>query len=520
MSNNLANQANTIKMDLGGQSIDEYEQILKTYSTFSRFYDSKWILDKRYTGRNVRVSNHQFIFAPYHSRDVMTVKAYVLNLLVSNYSSASILGRLYAIKQLLRFCQSHNCVFAMRDLQSSIAPMYYHYIMNSQLDEQTKARVLKNLMLYLKYANLVELHDALERQDIPDESRYHNGNKLVPQNVIEQLDTLFLNDNIPIEYQCIYWILRLIPNRITEVLSMKIDCLTDIGHRRYMLCIPTFKQSGQYYRGEFKGIIIEYSGIAKGLIDTIREQIAIAQSLQAEAKGADQGFLFIHRPKMYHRKLDSFFEQNRPLTLIKYDVFNAWIQRHCLRKGIVDISGQPYTLSSHQFRHNAITERLNSGFFNLLEICYLLGHKNVTMPYQAYWHYSNERRIEKGKLLREQISGEESLNFKGKIIKTSQTRVWTGILSKPFSHQIGNIGICSDISNCNVKVFDCLECVNFTPNAEDLPYFQNQLNEWEKKLNTAKSVKYNFLIETAQKQIRANQRVIEKITSERKRSHL
>ena len=56
-----------------------------------------------------------------------------------------------------------------------------------------------------------------------------------------------------------------------------------------MLSIPTFKQSGQYYKGSVKLVEIKYEGTGKFLIDLIKEQLDYINNTKIENY---TGFLF------------------------------------------------------------------------------------------------------------------------------------------------------------------------------------------------------------------------------------
>lgn len=79
--------------------------------------------------------------------------------------------------------------------------------------------------------------------DNPYDSHLRHHYKYIPEAVVHQLDSVFMRQDIDLTVKCIYWILRLIPSRISEVRGMRIDCLKPYaGH--FCLFIPTWKQNG------------------------------------------------------------------------------------------------------------------------------------------------------------------------------------------------------------------------------------------------------------------------------------
>lgn len=103
--------------------------------------------------------------------------------------------------------------------------------------------------------------------------------KYIPESIAIQLDTAFKNDEIALYLRCVYWLLRLIPSRIGEILGMKIDCLKRFNGQ-YVLFIPTWKQNGGWQQPAIRSIHLEDKGIAGYLIGLIKEQQETARQIQ------------------------------------------------------------------------------------------------------------------------------------------------------------------------------------------------------------------------------------------------
>ena len=48
-------------------------------------------------------------------------------------------------------------------------------------------------------------------------------------------------------------------------------------------------------------------------------------------------------------------------------------------------------------------------------------------------------------------------------------------------------GICADITHCRSDMWNCLECVHFIPEKEQLPYFEEQAKAWRDKVEKFKN---------------------------------
>ena len=103
--------------------------------------------------------------------------------------------------------------------------------------------------------------------------------KYIPDEVADGLDRVFRKEDIELHLKCIYWLLRLIPSRISEILGMKIDCIKPYnGH--YVIFIPTWKQNGGHIEPMYRSIHLEMEGMAGYLLDLLQRQQVSANNLQ------------------------------------------------------------------------------------------------------------------------------------------------------------------------------------------------------------------------------------------------
>ncbi len=85
--------------------------------------------------------------------------------------------------------------------------------------------------------------------------------KYIPESVALQLDAVFKRNEIDLHLRCAYWLLRLIPSRVGEIVGMSIDCLKRFNGK-YVLFIPTWKQNGGWREPIMRSIHLEETGIA------------------------------------------------------------------------------------------------------------------------------------------------------------------------------------------------------------------------------------------------------------------
>ena len=85
------------------------------------------------------------------------------------------------------------------------------------------------------------------------------------------------------------------------------------------------------------------------------------------------------------------------------DTVRTRFQVICTRYGVRDQNGNPYKVTTHQFRHNGITDRLAAGF-TAAQIADMTGHHGDAMIYSAYAHLElqPETIIEKQEFISEE----------------------------------------------------------------------------------------------------------------------
>ena len=122
--------------------------------------------------------------------------------------------------------------------------------------------------------------------------------------------------------------------------------------------ILTWKQNGGYKEPLLRIIHIHDEGIGGYLLAFIREQQKATHSYQEFLPSDKKRALFTRRQSMRYRNgkicyKDVFW----PLTYVQVrDSF----QKMCREFDIRDESGVMYTVTTHQFRHNGITNRLRA----------------------------------------------------------------------------------------------------------------------------------------------------------------
>jgi hypothetical protein len=322
----------------------------------------------------------------------------------------------------------------------------------------------------------------IKKKDIRIDDKY------IPQNITQQLDNLFRNEELPLYYRVVYWIMRSIPSRVSEVVGMKIDCIRPFM-KSFIITIPSWKQNGGYQQPQLRNIHVKYEGHGKYLIDLIKEQQYLAGSLQHKVSEDKKGMLFTVNSARYqfitgNNSYNYIYERNA--KILHSNIVTLIFKLCCRRYNITNENGEIYKLSSHQLRHNGITDRLYAGF-STIEVRDMTAHQGDTMMIDSYKHIIPEKNKELQKrVISDKVADNSKVPvyFRGRILNLDK-RLESRLLQNPRAYMISDgsseLGICTDILGCKGNVFECLGCESFGPKVESVEFYEKQIKLWQGK---------------------------------------
>lgn len=490
-------------------SIEEAEKQLKNYSLVSKFNDDSWVIDKKNSDKNENIYNKLNFKKIKNVNCKNELKTWIITLLMRRLSFSTIKTKLSSIKYFYEFADKNLNSFKNVSRKSILS--FYDFVIekNESLSKRAHIEHWKNVQQFFKEIKNLEACKIMNKFDVKYEEININDEKYISEEIGKKLDVIMNKDNVPIPIKTVYWILRLIPNRITEVLSMTDKCLKRIDENTYMLSIPTFKQSGQYYKGSVKLVEIKYEGTGKFLIDLIKEQLDYINNTKIENY---TGFLFyspIYRISRDEKNNTCKYRIHiKELSLLDTTRVNRMFQRICEAYNLTNEEGEIVHITTHMFRHNAITDRITSGIFRPIDIMPLTAHHNTAMIEKSYTHFKPEDlRIEENTIL-----------FNGKIINTDNVKLVEQLQKRPFAYNIEGLGICSDIRGCDKNKFECYRCPYMIPDFNQLERYKMEQEEFKRKKeksdligNAAFSEKCEYWIESYEIIIR---RILKAISDE------
>lgn len=444
---------------------EEHHRLLCDYSSVSVFSDDKWFIDKKESWMNHPDAVRRIRFDGI-DRDVKDwVKEWTIEQLLSGRKLKGIQSSLSDIKNCLQLVPGKGA----DELDRRDILKIYDVLFSGKKSTTASVSKWNNLKNSFADTDCTEQQAMMAGYNIPCQRRKKSKEKLIPEAAVKQLDIVFKSERIPLTYRCIYWTLRLIPNRIEEVCSIIPTALKQIANDRYLLTIPINKTGGNFDEPEEKYYEIIYSGMGKYYVDLLREQVEFTKNNLPDAK-----FLFVSKKVCYMRNLETgqyeYRETGKKLYSVHDRMCIAFFGKLGKRLDIRDENGKVINVTTHKFRHNGTTERSWSGIFRNIDIMYLTGHKNTAMIDQNYSH-PKKKEIKSG--------------FRGHI---GDERRAAMILKRPYAKDIYHLGVCTDSRECRNERFVCLTCDHVRIENDMIPFMIRDYHDWKKKRQRAETI--------------------------------
>lgn len=460
-----------------------YREFLSQVGHDVVFESDKWVCDAYLRNPSDYRSKVTISFKTTPEMFKEMMKYFAIIRLLNGIRPVGIKGTVNGVAKFLAYLTKINLHLRIEQLTPSIASQYKSYLDGLSLSGASKSSFWQSVHVFLKEINGFEnrrLKNPFVMNPYMEYKRY--AYKYIPEDVLKRLDVVFYTDEIELKFRLIYWLLRLIPSRISEILGMKIDCLKQFnGH--YQLFIPTWKQNGGHREPILRTIRLGNEGISALLIELIEKQKKETLRIQEHLKEQEKGGLFAYQDSIV---LDGTRYDKQTYRLMKWNVVSKMLKDVCVKYEIRDTSGEIYHLTSHQFRHNGVTDRLVAGF-TMEQIAEMTGHHGNAMIFESYTHLNlmPEKIIEKQRYVLNEPEG-KAMMFAGRILNFDE-QLEKRLLKNIRAHRVRG-GVCSDVTGCKNDMFTCLECEYFIPEKEQLPYFMEQLIEWDKKVEIFKGI--------------------------------
>lgn len=476
---------------------ERYISYLETLGENIIFDDDKWVCDKKKKRLSETNLNVTIYFSKVRREYKEMIKLFAIIRIMSNASIAVVKNDIFRISEYLDFVNGNL------DVSYESAMRYKQYLDMTGLSETT---------LHSKWGSVNKFYEIMNGYENkkyqmcfannPYDSHKKHDYKYIPDTVAQQLDRVFYYEDVDETIRCVYWILRLVPSRISEVLNIKIDCLKPFdGH--YCLFIPTWKQNGGRREPIMRCTHIENKGMGGYLISLIHKQQNMSKELQKFMPENKKDALFTYRT--VNHMPDGTKNMTNQYRVVSWPVISRKFEKICEKYSIRNELGEIYKVTTHQFRHNGITDRLEKGF-TVEQVTDITGHHGSTMLLDAYSHLN----LKPETILKVQNSVISEIEkdytaFNGQVMNCSQEQEDI-IMKNVRAHKVRG-GICRDITGCKSDMMNCLECQYFKPDSEQLEYYKEQLELWEQKAEKFKAMP--MIRANAERNIKLLRRVVD-----------
>lgn len=444
------------------------------------FSDDKWVCDRLRRAPSEKTSVFTLYFDRISEQHREMVKYFSIISLIRGRSIATVRTYVCDLIRFFDFWVARKRTDTLYLCDEFTAAEFYRYLEERGLSEATNIGVWSSVSTFFKTMN--GWNDQILKNPFsisPYCRQRRFDDKYIPESVALQLDAIFKRDEIALHLRCAYWLLRLIPSRIGEIVGMHIDCLKRFDGD-YVLFIPTWKQNGGWRAPIMRSIHLEKTGIAGYLIELIQRQQEAALRLQEYMPDNKKGALFTYRQRYDYRRKTPYY--TKLCFVITGPTIETRLQTICEKYGVTDDNGRIYRVTTHQFRHNGITDRLAAGF-TAAQIAEMTGHHGDAMIYNAYSHLDlfPETIIKKQEFVSKETDSRENryILFGGRILNM-EAQLEKRLLKNLRAHKVRG-GICSDITGCKSDMWDCLGCSFFVPDADQTAYYEEQAALWREK---------------------------------------
>ena len=310
-------------------------------------------------------------------------------------------------------------------------------------------------------------------------------------------------EEIPLVIRLTYFLLRLIPNRISEVLAINLECLSypDLG--LFSVSIPTSKETPLHIP-----LYTQYVFFMDGKIESVfyrllREQQDAVRSC-AGLDATDVDYLLFDTAK------------GRALTAID---FNAFLDKFIHEHHIFDENGNYPVVTSHDFRHVCIGERLRSGVYSPEQTMKEANHSNVDVTLSYGYMSKHDEAKHLGGITSDVLSVDLKVPLQNNHAQhqTANPAKYDRLQNDTaYIRIIPGCGLCSD-SKCIPQYEKCAFCDCFTPDKLYLEYFTEAHEIVQKRiLKFMKSNASPEAIAFERKQLEIINAYIEKMTGTQK----
>ena len=350
----------------------------------------------------------------------------------------------------------------IENIRTSVVNQYINHLRDLDIGvSQKNSRIRSACSLYETCVEDLAHEWYIDAVDFSYRFPEPTGRKRAPDKcVMDALDKAFFDlsyEELPLVIRLTYFLLRLIPNRISEVLAISLECLSypDLG--LFSVSIPTSKETPLHIP-----LYTQYVFSMDGKIESIfyrllRQQQDAVRSC-ADLDATDVDYLL--------------FDAANGRAFTAND-FNTFLDKFIHEHHIFDENGDFPVVTSHHFRHVCIGERLRSGVYSPEQTMKEANHSNVDVTLSYGYQSKHDEAKHLGSISSVVLKSEfnvvdqENTAPHQKVNPTKYDRLQN---DTAYIRIVPGIGLCSN-AKCHPQYEKCVFCDCFNPDKLYLEYF-------------------------------------------------
>lgn len=391
-------------------------------------------------------------------------KCYAANMLGLSFTFSSIKQNLSKVSIFLHYISDKK--IALTSIRNSLIENFFKRYEDTPSVYNSFSAAIQNFLTFCMQ-NTISFSETISCPFIEaDKSR--RVRRAPDKCIIDVLDKLFFNDtSLPTDMRCAYLLMRLILNRISEVLNILIDCISYPEDGIYTISIPTQKETPMHiphYKKYNRSLTDFYTA---RLYEAIQAQRDYALSQQDSLPPEFQGYLFV--------------SSSNNSSLLTGDEFNTFINRLCTEHDIRDSAGNLAHISSHALRHYGITERIQSKIISPEQTMVEANHSSLSTTLSYGYSSLNDEAERNSKILTAVFPDLPVNGYKqNQAISKNKYEI---LKRSPFVRSIPGMGLCANM-RCKPRFEDCIKCNYFSPNKIYREYFTECIAMYAERLDT------------------------------------
>lgn len=366
---------NIIKTYIEKDSIQIYKSILHNMSS-NNFTDDVWEFSETL---NFKVAKIDFNILKFiNQNELSVIKCWVISELNDKIRCSTINKDLKNLSLLFLYLRKNHLF--LNNLKSCNIDDFFNSTDGNINDISSS---LNKFFIFLKAEKIITLSLSFKKF----KEKVTAGRKTsINKSVLKKIDELFfnLNNEIPTDVRAAYMIMRFIPNRVSEVLHMKLDCLSYPEENVFSLSIPTTK-SEKFHNIKYYNYERYLTGQTQYLHYTVKKQLDFASAKQQTIPEKYKGYLFV--------------DCNNPKNLLTDVKFNKYLNDLCEKYKIYDENNRIAHVTSHMLRHSVAVSLSRFDIYGTgsLPLSLLKSEMNHNDDYSMFSYFSESAHDSKAK---------------------------------------------------------------------------------------------------------------------------